>query len=45
LPTWYPELLDTVAARITTGRQRATAKVNSELILTYWARQLVDWVR
>ena len=37
MPTWYPALLDSVTAKITTGRQRATAKVNAELILTYWS--------
>lgn len=44
LPTWYPDLLDSVAGRISTGRQRATAAVNRELILTYWAigRDIVD---
>ena len=36
LPVWYPELLDSVAGRISIGRQRATAAVNRELILTYW---------
>lgn len=44
MPTWYPELLDSVAARINTGRQRAVATVNSELVLTYWAigRDILD---
>ncbi|HEY5848229.1 MAG TPA: PDDEXK nuclease domain-containing protein [Microlunatus sp.] len=44
MPTWYPELLDSIAGRITTGRQRATARVNAELIGTYWAigRDILD---
>lgn len=44
LPPWYPELLDSVAGRITTGQQRATARVNAELIATYWAigRDILD---
>lgn len=44
LPAWYPELLDSVASRIATGRRRATAAVNRELILTYWAigRDILD---
>ncbi len=36
VPDWYPELLDTVAGRIQTGRQRAIAAANSELLGTYW---------
>ena len=44
LPGWYPELLDSVAGRISGGRQRANAAVNRELILTYWAigRDILD---
>src|SRR6478609_4053887 len=44
LPGWYPELLDSVASRISTGRHRATTAVNRELILTYWAigRDILD---
>lgn len=44
LPAWYPELLDSVAGRISTGRRRATASVNRELISTYWAigRDILD---
>ena len=44
MPTWYPELLDSVSNRITTGRLRATATVNNELIVTYWAigRDILD---
>ena len=44
LPRWYPELLDSIAGRITTGRQRATARVSAELIMTYWAigRDILD---
>jgi len=44
LPAWYPELLDSVAGRITTGRRKATSAVNRELITTYWAigRDILD---
>ena len=44
LPGWYPELLDSVAGRITAGRQRATGAVNRELVLSYWAigRDILD---
>ncbi|HEY5879643.1 MAG TPA: DUF1016 N-terminal domain-containing protein, partial [Nakamurella sp.] len=37
-------MLDSIAGRITTGRQRATARVNAELIGTYWAigRDILD---
>jgi predicted nuclease of restriction endonuclease-like (RecB) superfamily len=37
VPDWYPELLDAVAGRVQTGRQRAVAAANQELISTYWA--------
>lgn len=37
VPDWYPELLDAVARRVQTGRQRAVAAASQELISTYWA--------
>ncbi len=37
VPDWYPELLDAVADRVQTGRQRAIAAVGQELVATYWA--------
>jgi predicted nuclease of restriction endonuclease-like (RecB) superfamily len=37
VPDWYPELLDAVAGCIQTGRRRAVAAVNRELVSTYWA--------
>jgi len=37
MPGWYPALLDSVSARVATGRQRAVFAVNNELIGTYWA--------
>ena len=44
MPVWYPELLDSVSNRITTGRLRATLAVNNELIATYWSigRDILD---
>jgi hypothetical protein len=44
MPGWYPALLDSVSARVATGRQRAVPAVNNELIGTYWAigRDIID---
>ncbi len=44
MPTWYPDLFDSVAGRITHGRLRATRAVNTELLATYWAigRDILD---
>ncbi len=44
MPGWYPALLDSVSARVATGRQRAVSAVNNELIGTYWAigRDIID---
>lgn len=36
VPEWYGDLLASVRDRVATGRQRALASVNSELVLTYW---------
>ncbi len=36
MPDWYGDLLASVRDRVATGRQRALASVNSELVLTYW---------
>jgi predicted nuclease of restriction endonuclease-like (RecB) superfamily len=37
VPDWYPDLLDAVAERVETGRQRAVVAANQELVSTYWA--------
>ncbi|HEY1840493.1 MAG TPA: DUF1016 N-terminal domain-containing protein [Mycobacterium sp.] len=37
VPDWYPDLLDAVAERVQSGRQRAVAAANQELVSTYWA--------
>ncbi|WP_060999766.1 MULTISPECIES: YhcG family protein [Mycolicibacterium] len=37
VPSWYPELLNAVANRVQTGRKRAVAAANQELVATYWA--------
>jgi predicted nuclease of restriction endonuclease-like (RecB) superfamily len=37
MPSWYPELLDAVVQRVSTGRGRAIAAVHQELVTTYWA--------
>jgi predicted nuclease of restriction endonuclease-like (RecB) superfamily len=34
MPDWYPELLDSVATHITTGRRRAVSAANAELLAT-----------
>jgi predicted nuclease of restriction endonuclease-like (RecB) superfamily len=36
-PEWYPELLEAISERVQTGRQRALAAANQELVITYWA--------
>lgn len=36
MPDWYPELLEAVTSRVKTGRARAIAAVNQELVRTYW---------
>jgi len=36
-PDWYPEFLAAVTARISTGRRRAVAAANGELVGTYWS--------
>jgi len=44
MPPWYPELLLSVAQRVSTGRQRAIAAANQELLATYWGigRDILD---
>ncbi len=44
MPDWYPELLASVAGRVSIGRQHAVAAVNQELVTTYWAigRDILD---
>jgi predicted nuclease of restriction endonuclease-like (RecB) superfamily len=37
MPSWYPELLETVSGHVSAGRGRAFATINNELVLTYWA--------
>ncbi|WP_413542084.1 PDDEXK nuclease domain-containing protein [Arthrobacter sp. VKM Ac-2550] len=37
MPTWYPDLLDSVASRVAAGRVRAINAANQELVRTYWA--------
>lgn len=37
MPKWYPELLATVAQRVTDGRTRAIAAANQHLAATCWA--------
>lgn len=37
MPDWYPDMLASVADRVSTGRVRAVAAVNQELVATYWA--------
>ena len=44
MPSWYPDLLASVAGRVTVGRSRAIAAVNQDLVSTYWAigRNILD---
>lgn len=37
LPDWYPQFLTAVSDRISTGRRRAVAAANTELVATYWS--------
>ncbi|MDJ0355459.1 DUF1016 N-terminal domain-containing protein [Paenarthrobacter sp. PH39-S1] len=37
MPEWYPELLATVAHRVSAGRARVVTSVNQELLKTYWS--------
>lgn len=36
-PAWYPQLLSDVSGHINTGRRRAVAAANTQLVATYWA--------
>ena len=44
LPTWYPDLLASVAAQVRTGHRRAVGAANAELLGAYWAigRAILD---
>ena len=44
LPGWYGDLLGAVSGHVSTGRRRALASVNSELVQTYWriGREILD---
>jgi len=44
MPEWYGDLLASVRSHVATGRRRALASVNSELVLTYWhvGREILD---
>jgi len=44
LPGWYGDLLGAVSAHVSTGRRRALASVNAELVQTYWriGREILD---
>ncbi|MDQ5861391.1 MAG: DUF1016 N-terminal domain-containing protein, partial [Actinomycetota bacterium] len=37
MPDWYPDLLASVAIQINTGRFRAVATANQELVRSYWS--------
>jgi len=36
MPSWYGDLLDSVAERFSAGSRRAVSAVNAELLTTYW---------
>jgi len=44
LPGWYGDLLGAVSGHVSSGRRRALASVNSELVQTYWriGREILD---
>ena len=44
MPGWYGDLLGAVSSHVTTGRRRALASVNAELVGTYWriGREILD---
>lgn len=44
MPDWYPDMLASVADKVSTGRVRAVAAVNQELVATYWAvgKEILD---
>jgi len=44
MPDWYPALLDSIAAHIGSGQQRALRAANVELMDSYWAigREILD---
>jgi predicted nuclease of restriction endonuclease-like (RecB) superfamily len=44
MPAWYPELLTSVAGRVSAGHRRAVAAANTELVSTYWliGRDILD---
>jgi predicted nuclease of restriction endonuclease-like (RecB) superfamily len=37
MPDWYPELLASVAAHVSTGHRRAISAANTELLRAYWS--------
>lgn len=44
MPGWYGDLLGAVSGHVASGRRRALASVNSELVQTYWhiGREILD---
>lgn len=44
MPSWYPDLLDRVSDRISTGSRRALSAANSALIISHWhiGRDILD---
>ena len=37
LPTWYPDLLDSVSEHVATGHRRAVTAANQEMLKSYWS--------
>ncbi|GAB3940745.1 hypothetical protein GCM10029976_058910 [Kribbella albertanoniae] len=37
LPTWYPELLDSISEDVSTGHRRAVTAANQEMLRSYWS--------
>lgn len=44
MPVWYGDLLGAVRSHVSSGRRRALASVNAELVQTYWriGREILD---
>lgn len=44
MPSWYGEMLASIQHTVSTGRRRAVAAVNHELVVTYWhiGRAILD---
>jgi predicted nuclease of restriction endonuclease-like (RecB) superfamily len=44
LPTWYPDLLDSVSEDVASGHRRAVTAASREMLMSYWSigRKILD---